>query len=436
MHSDLPKVLQPLGGIPLLHHVLRTAGSFNPASLSVVFGYGGDQVQASCHEFDINWVYQAEQQGTGHAVRLALRERQLQGHVLIMYGDVPLLPAALLSDLVALPTDIGILTARFSDPTGYGRILRNSQTITGIVEQRDATREQQQITEINTGILCARASLLAELLQRIGDDNDQPEIYLTDIVGLAHNSGYKISSVTTHREMAVSGINDKQQLATMERYLQQQRARHLLDSGVTLMDPARIDIRGSLSCGKNVCIDINCIFQGTVILGDNVSIGPGCIIRDAEIGPSTVIKSHSVIEETVIADRAIIGPFARLRPGTRLSTAVHIGNFVEVKNAVVDTESKVSHLSYIGDSEIGKDVNIGAGTTTCNYDGAEKHRTIIEDNVFIGSGSELVAPIKVGKGATTGAGSTLSKDIAAGDLAVSRPPVKTVRGWKRPGGKR
>ncbi len=432
MNSALPKVLHPLGGMPLLHHVLNTAGKLKPASITVVYGHGGDQVKQACIDYDINWVHQQVQNGTGHAVDLALSNANRSGNVLVMYGDVPLLTVDLLSDLVANSSDIAILTANLSTPTGYGRIIRENGSVTGIIEQRDANAEQLKISEINTGILCARFDLLSELLAQVDSNNDQGEIYLTDVVELAHKADYKIDSVITDQEILVSGINNKSQLASMERELQHQQVAKLLDAGVTIMDPLRIDIRGSLKCGKDVVIDVNCIFEGEIELADNISIGPGCVLKDVKIGSDTEIKAYCVIEQAKVASGTIIGPFARLRPGSDLADNVHVGNFVEIKNSNIGQGSKVNHLSYIGDSDIGRDVNIGAGTITCNYDGANKHRTTIEDDVFIGSGNELVAPITIAKGATTGAGSTLSKNVEEQHLAVSRGNTRTIKGWKRP----
>lgn len=432
MNSALPKVLHPLGGSPLIHKVLATASLLNPASISIVYGHGGDEVQAACCNYEVEWVHQAQQHGTGHAVSLALEHKPLDGKVLVMYGDVPMLESALLVELVNKTSDIGLLTANLSDPTGYGRILRNGSSVEKIVEQRDASAAELKISEINTGIVCAQAELLSNLLTNVGSNNNQGEIYLTDIVQLAYEAGNMIDTVTTTDELSVSGINDKNQLATMERYLQKLQAEKLLHEGVTLLDPARLDVRGNLTCGKDVTIDINCVFEGNVVLADGVSIGSGCVIKNCRIDANTAIKPYCVLEDAVVACSSIIGPFARLRPGTRLDEEVHIGNFVEVKNSVINNGSKVNHLTYIGDSDIGQNVNIGAGTITCNYDGANKHRTVIEDDVFIGSGNELVAPIRIGKGATTGAGSTLSKDVEDGHLAVSRGDTRSIKGWKRP----
>lgn len=432
MNSALPKVLHPLGGKPLLHHVLDTAIQLNPQSISVVYGHGGDKVKQSCANYDVDWIFQDKQRGTGHAVGLALQDRDVSGHILVMYGDVPLLPSALLAGLVKTSSDIGVLTAIVSDPLGYGRIVRNEETIVGIVEQRDASPSECEINEINTGILCADSRLLKELLDQVDSNNDQGEIYLTDIIALAHQSGIKVSGITTENEMIVSGVNNKSQLSDMERYYQKQSARLLMDQGVTIQDPNRIDIRGTLTCGRDVIIDVNCIFEGDVVLGDDVRVGASCMIKGSRVGAGCEIKPYSVIEEAKVASGAVIGPFARLRPGSHLADGVHIGNFVEIKNSNIAQASKVNHLSYIGDSDVGQGVNIGAGTITCNYDGANKHRTTIEDDVFIGSGNELVAPITIGKGSTTGAGSTLNKNVEADHLAVTRSPVKTVKGWKRP----
>ena len=433
MKSSLPKVLHRLAGKPLLEHVLNTARQLQPECIHIVYGHGGDAVKSQLDAEDIQWVYQQEQLGTGHAVQLALDNISDNQRVCIQYGDVPLLTVGTLSSLLQKGDSLGVLTANVADPTGYGRMIRDSAgRLRAIVEDRDADSEQQQIREINTGIMVGNAGLIKKLLGQVGSNNDQGEAYLTDIIAMAAESGVLIYDFTTNSEIEITGINDKVQLAAMERIRQQQIAEELMRSGVTLYDPARLDVRGDLICGRDVEIDINCLVEGRVELADGVIIGPNVCLKDCVIGANTTIKANCVIEEGVIGAHSIIGPFARLRPGARLDESVHIGNFVEIKNSEIAEGAKVNHLSYIGDSYIGKRVNIGAGTITCNYDGAAKHKTIIQDDAFIGSGTELVAPIQVGKGATIGAGSTLSSDIDDGVLVVERSKARTIKDWQRP----
>jgi len=382
---------------------------------------------------DLQWVHQEQQLGTGHAVQLALQNITADDQVCVQYGDVPMLTAETLSSLLNTGDKLSVLTAHLDDPFGYGRIIRSeSGQIEAIVEERDTNEQQKSIKEINTGIMAGKAGLIKQLLEEVGSDNDQGEIYLTDIIALAKNSGILINTFTTSSEIEITGINDKLQLASMERSKQMLIAEELMRSGVTLFDPARLDVRGELICGKNVVIDINCVVEGRVELQDGVSIGPNVYLKDCVIGKDTVIKPNCVIEDGKVGKGAVIGPFARIRPGTQLHDAVHIGNFVEVKNSEIHEGSKVNHLSYVGDSQVGKRVNVGAGTITCNYDGAAKHQTVIEDDVFIGSGAELVAPIKIAEGATVGAGSTISKDVEKGVLIVERSKTRTITDWQRP----
>ena len=420
MHSALPKALHILAGKPLLQHVLDAVKPLAPDSLNVVYGHGGEQVQQAFGSDPINWVYQARQNGTGEAVQLALDTIDRPGYVLVLYADVPNLSTALLQELIEATDKIGILTACLSNPSGYGRVIRRDKHIVQIIEQKDASKEQLKIKETNTGVVFAHIDLLRQLLERVDNNNAQQEIYLTDVIALARDCGYVIDSVVADDPMQAQGINDKNQLIAMERHLQHQQAQHLLSNGVTIQDPKRIDIRGSLVCGRDVTIDVNCVFIGQVELADGVVVGPHVVMSDSVIGTNTIIKSHCVIENARVDANGVIGPFARLRPGAELADEVQIGNFVEIKNTRIDKGSKVNHLSYIGDSQVGQQVNIGAGTITCNYDGIKKHRTIIEDQVFIGSGNELVAPIQIGKGAMTGAGSTLSDDVAPDSLVVER----------------
>ena len=435
MKSDLPKVLQPLAGRPLLSHVLETARSLGPARTHVVYGSGGAAVIDAFAEYpDINWVMQEQRLGTGHAVKQALPDVPVDAQVMVLYADHPLVGEALLRDLLAAPAGtLPVITMELEDPTGYGRIVRDSGgRISAIVEEKDATDSQRGIREVNSGMLRADATQLAGWLDRITDDNVQREFYLTDIFALAHADGIEIPAVLAPQAEDLLGANDRLQLAGLERRYQQRQAERLLQQGVTLLDPSRVDIRGQVSAGRDVIIDINTVFEGQVELADGVRIGPGCVIRDCSLGPATEVYPHSVLDGVVTGKSCHIGPFARLRPGTRLDNEVRVGNFVETKQAHLGDGSKANHLSYLGDSEIGRQVNIGAGTITCNYDGANKHRTEIGDGAFIGSDSQLVAPVKVGEDATVGAGSTITKDVPAGELAVSRSRQTTVKGWKRP----
>jgi len=433
MKSSLPKVLHSLAGKPLLEHVIDTARRLKPECIHIVYGHGGDSVKSRFDGNDIQWVRQEHQRGTGHAVQLGLLDIPESSQLCILYGDVPLLTLATLKALLESGDTLGVLTANVNDPAGYGRMIRGSTgQLEAIVEDRDTNAQQKQIKEINTGIMAGNVGLIKKLLSEVKANNDQGEIYLTDIIALASKDGVTISDFTTANETEITGINDKVQLAAMERNKQQQIALDLMKSGVTLYDPARLDVRGELVCGKDVEIDFNCLIEGRVELQNGSSIGPNVCLKDCVIGADAVIRANCVIEGGEIGKGSIIGPFARIRPGTRLRDSVHIGNFVEVKNSGIGEGSKVNHLSYIGDSQIGKRVNVGAGTITCNYDGAAKHRTIIEDDAFIGSGAELVAPITVGKGATIGAGSTLSKNIPDGTLVVERSKARNIEDWQRP----
>ncbi len=432
MYSSLPKVLHKLAGKPLLHHVLDTAIELEPDKIHVVYGYDGVTVMNACESYDVSWILQEAQNGTGHAVDIALREVPDGSSSLVLYGDVPLLSADTLQSLVEKFDQFGILSAVVASPFGYGRIIREDGHITGIVEEPDVSQEQREIREINTGVLFADSTLLKSLLKNIDSNNSQGELYLTDCVSMAHARDITVNSFVIHDEYEIAGINTKRQLADIERYYQLQKANELMDAGVHILDPSRIDIRGPLSCGRDIVIDVNCVFSGKVILGDRITIGPNTVISESTIGSGVEIKSNCVIESATVGERSVIGPYARLRPGTRLASQAHIGNFVEIKNASIGGGSKVNHLSYIGDSDVGRGVNIGAGTITCNYDGAYKHRTTIGDNAFIGSGNELVAPITIGDGATTGAGSTLTKDVPAEQLSLSRSRQQSIVGWKRP----
>lgn len=432
MHSPLPKVLHKLAGKPLLHHVLDTAIKLQPDKIHVVHGHDGVAVMDACQPYDINWILQETQSGTGHAVDIALREIPEDSNSLILYGDVPLLSTGTLKGLIAASDRLGILSAMSGNPFGYGRIIRESGHVTGIVEESDASQEQRKIHEINTGVLFADSKLLQSLLKAVDCNNSQGEFYLTDTISMAHARDITVDSLMVQDEREVAGVNTRRQLADVERYYQLQKVNELMDAGVHILDPGRMDIRGSLSCGRAVVIDVNCIFCGRVILGDEITIGPNTIISESTIASGVEIKANCIIESATVGKGSIIGPYARLRPGTELASQVHIGNFVEVKNSSIGDASKINHLSYIGDSDIGCGVNIGAGTITCNYDGAHKHRTTIGDHVFIGSGNELIAPITIGDGATTGAGSTLTEDVPARQLSLSRSSQKNIADWKRP----
>ena len=433
MQSSLPKVLHCLAGKPLLAHVIETARQLNPVQMHIVYGHAGDKVKSAFKANNIHWVHQQEQNGTGHAVQLAIKDIPDEDKVCILYGDVPLLRLDTLTRLFDSGDHLNVLTANVDNPAGYGRMLRDdSGKLQAIVEHRDANEQQRQINEINTGIMSGNAGLIKKLLGQVEGNNEQSEIYLTDIVALAAAEQVNIGDHMTDDEIEITGINDKVQLSHMERSKQQRIAQELMTAGVTLYDPARLDVRGELSCGQDVQIDINCVIEGQVELHDRVTIGPNVCLKDCVIGAGTQIKANCIIESADVGQDAIIGPFARIRPGTQLSDGVHVGNFVEIKKSIVGESSKINHLSYIGDARIGRRVNVGAGTITCNYDGANKHQTIIEDDAFIGSGSELVAPLTVGKGATIGAGSTLSKDVNAGELAVERGKQRSIQNWQRP----
>lgn len=435
MRSVLPKVLQPLAAKPMLAHVLDTARALEARRIVVVYGHGGEVVREALAAPDLAWARQDPPQGTGHAVQQAMPLVEDGDIALILYGDVPLIGQASLRRLTAAASDssLALLTVEMADPTGYGRILRDSAgKVTRIVEEKDATPEERRVTEVNTGILAAPVARLRQWLGNLKNDNAQGEYYLTDIIAMAVADGLEVITTRPDAFEETLGVNNKTQLAELERIHQRNIARRLTDEGVTVIDPARLDVRGSLVCGRDVEIDINCIFEGEVELGDGVRIGANCIVRNAKIGAGTRIAAFSQIEDTVMGEACVIGPYARTRPGTVLGTDVHLGNFVEVKNSVIADHSKANHLAYVGDADIGQRVNVGAGTITCNYDGANKFRTIIEDDVFIGSDTQLVAPVRVGRGATLGAGTTLTKDAPPEQLTVSRARQLSLAGWKRP----
>ena len=435
MASDLPKVLQPLAGRPLLAHVVATARALGPDAIHVVHGHGADQVRAAIAGSDIRWDLQAEQKGTGHAVMQAMPGVPDDQTVLVLYGDVPLIRVETLTDLVARsgPKALALLSARLPDPAGYGRVIRDTAgRVARIVEDKDANHKERAINEINTGVLAAPAAKLRGWLGALKADNAQGEYYLTDCIVAAVRDGCAVEAVVAGTAAEVLGVNDKLQLAEAEAAHRASRATELMRAGVTVIDPARLDVRGAVSCGRDVVLDVNVILEGQVKLGDRVKVGAGCVLRDCELGDDCEVRMNSLIEGATAGAGCVIGPFARLRPGTRLADGVHIGNFVEVKNSEIGAGSKANHLTYLGDTTVGSRVNVGAGTVTCNYDGANKHRTEIGDGAFIGSGAMLVAPVSVGKDATIGAGSTITKPAPAGKLTVERSRQLTIDNWKRP----
>ena len=436
MVSDLPKVLHSVGGKPLLARVLATASGLEAAVRVVVYGHGGDQVKtALAGEPGVLWVEQAEQLGTGHAIAQALPVLDDAGVTLVLYGDVPLTRRETLQPLVdqARQGKLALLTVKLADPSGYGRIVRNEQNqVCRIVEEKDATLAERGLCEVNTGILAVSTAKLRGWVAELGNDNAQGEYYLTDVVALAVRDGVLVEPFTVTEAAEVQGVNDRRQLAELERFYQARQAETLLDHGATLLDAARVDVRGQVATGKDVVIDVNVVFEGVVRLGDRVKVGPFCVLKDAVIGDDVEIFSHSRIEGAEVGAGSQIGPFARLRPGSQLAAGVHIGNFVETKKTSIGPGSKVNHLTYLGDAEIGAGVNVGAGTITCNYDGANKHKTVVDDGAFIGSNSSLVAPVRIGKGATVGAGSAVGRDVPDGGLCLTRAPRKDVSNWRRP----
>jgi len=434
MRSALPKVLQPLAGRPLLAHVVACSEALAADDVCVVYGHGGDKVRAAFDGCKIRWALQAEQLGTGHAVMQAMPGTPDANRVLVLFGDVPLIRPQTLERLLGdCPTgDLAVLTVELDDPTGYGRIVRANGAVVRNVEHKDATADERRIREINTGVLCCPADKLKGWLGRLGNANSQGEYYLTDVIGMAVADGVRVHGVRAESWVEVMGINDRKQLAEAERALQRRLVGELMEQGVSFADPERVDIRGTLTCGRDVWIDVNNVFEGDVSLGDNVRVESNNVIRNATIGAGTVIHPNCHIEASTTGPDCELGPYSRLRPGVELADRVKIGNFVEVKKSRIASGSKVNHLTYIGDTDIGQNVNVGAGTITCNYDGANKHKTVIGDGAFIGSGVELVAPVEIGTGATIGAGSTISKDAPAHKLTVERSRQVTVDGWKRP----
>jgi len=435
MNSDLPKVLQPLAGRPLLQHVISAARGVNPDNIYVVYGHGGAQVQAALAHENVEWILQAEQLGTGHAVMQAMCVIPDEHTVLVLYGDVPLIRASTLQKLVAAAGEgaLAMLTVNVEDAAGYGRIVRDGQgAVSAIIEHKDATPAQLQIREVNSGLMAAAAGPLREWLLGLGRDNTQREYFLTDVVAGAVQANTRVDAILAANPAEVAGVNDKIQLAQVEAGHRRERAEELMLAGATLADPTRIDIRGDVQVGRDVFIDVNTVFIGKVQLAAGVKVGPNCVIADSKIGEGTEIHANSVIDHAIVAQHCRIGPFARLRPGTVMHREVHIGNFVEVKNTEIGAGSKANHLTYLGDSRVGKGVNVGAGSVTVNYDGANKWPTLIEDGASIGSGSMLVAPVRIGAGATIGAGSTITASTSDNKLTLERSKQVTVDAWKRP----
>jgi len=434
MRSDLPKVLHPIAGKPMLAHVLDTARKLGAGRICVVYGHGGEQVREALAADDLTWAKQELQLGTGHAVLQALPHLDPVAPMLVLYGDVPLIRAETLERLlkVSRGDTLALLTVNLSNPHGYGRIVRANGKVTRIVEEKDADDAERAINEVNTGILVAPTAALARWLPGLGNSNAQGEYYLTDIVALAVGEGMAVDATQPDHPWEVEGVNSKVQLAALERIHQRNLAEVLMNEGVTLADPARIDVRGQLVCGRDVAIDVNCVFEDTVTLEDGVSIGPNCVLKNVVVKAGARLHAFCHLEGAEIGPKSIVGPYARLRPGAQLGADVHVGNFVEIKNSTIADHSKANHLAYIGDATVGSRVNVGAGTITCNYDGANKFRTVIEDDVFIGSDTQLVAPVTVGRGATLGAGTTLTLDAPPNQLTISRVRQATIPGWQRP----
>ncbi|GKX61144.1 bifunctional UDP-N-acetylglucosamine diphosphorylase/glucosamine-1-phosphate N-acetyltransferase GlmU [Leminorella grimontii] len=434
MYSDLPKVLHLLAGKPMVQHVIDTASKLGAKQVHLVYGHGGDVMKETLAGQPVNWVLQAEQLGTGHAMQQAAPYFADDENILMLYGDGPLISEQTLRRLVDAKPEggIGLLTVKLDDPTGYGRIVREGDKVVSIVEHKDASDEQRKINEINTGILVANGADMKRWLSQLDNNNAQGEFYITDIIGLAHREGRRIEAVHPARVSETEGVNNRLQLARLERIYQAEQAERLLLEGVMLIDPARFDLRGELVHGRDVVIDTNVIIEGRVVLGDRVRIETGCVLKNCVIGDDSVISPYSVIEDAVLGLGCTVGPFARLRPGAELEDEAHVGNFVEMKKARLGKGSKAGHLSYLGDADIGDRVNIGAGTITCNYDGANKFKTVIGDDVFVGSDTQLVAPVSVAKGATIGAGTTVTKDVGENELVISRVAQRHITGWQRP----
>ena len=433
MRSEKPKVLQTLGGVPLHHHLLETVHDLNPIKIHVVVGRHASEIKNQTdNRMEINWVIQEKPKGTGHALAQVVPHLLLESRLLVLLGDAPLVKRETMEALLSDKSDLVILTTKVSDPTGYGRIVREGGKFSEIVEEKDTSSSQKLINEINTGVMVINSKKVEAWVNKITDNNVQKEHLLTDMVKIANHEEATVSSLEVFDSSEVQGVNTFSQLANMERVLQKNKAERLMESGVQIMDPTRIDIRGTLKAGKGVVLDINCVFEGKVVLGDNVIIGPNCVVSDSKLDSGTVLKPNSVLEGADVGKNCSVGPFARLRPGAVLGDDVSVGNFVEVKKSVFGVGAKANHLAYVGDSEVGAGANIGAGTITCNYDGANKSKTKIGKNAFIGSNSSLVAPVSIGDEATVGAGSTITKDVKDGELAVGRSSQKNVAGWMRP----
>ena len=434
MYSDLPKVLHTLAGKAMVQHVIDAANEMGASQVHLVYGHGGDLLKQTLRDDKLNWVLQAEQLGTGHAMQQAAPFFSDDEDILMLYGDVPLISVETLARLRAAKPQggIGLLTVKLDDPTGYGRIVRENGAVVGIVEHKDATEAQRQINEINTGILVANGADLKRWLGKLNNNNAQGEYYITDVIAMAHQEGREVVAAHPDRLSEVEGVNNRLQLSRLERVYQAEQAEKLLLAGVMLLDPARFDLRGELTHGRDVEIDTNVIIEGQVTLGHRVKIGTGCVIKNSVIGDDCEISPYTVVEDARLDAACTIGPFARLRPGAELAEGAHVGNFVEMKKARLGKGSKAGHLSYLGDAEIGDNVNIGAGTITCNYDGANKHKTLIGDDVFVGSDTQLVAPVSVGNGATIAAGTTVTRDVAEHELVLSRVPQVHKQGWQRP----
>ena len=435
MRSNLPKVLHPLGGRPMIHHVLDRAHELNARTINVVIGHGAARIKAALAQDAITFVDQAEQLGTGHAVQQVLPNIAANSIVLLLYGDVPLIKTATLENLVTLVSEssMGLLTAEMADPHGYGRIIRDTeQNVRAIAEQKDATAEQLKIREINSGIMAVRGNHLLQWVTKLTNNNAQGEYYLTDIIAFAQADAVTVKTLCTTDLDEIAGVNNHQQQAQLERAFQQRQARTLMSEGLTLLDPHRFDLRGTLTVGTDCTIDINCIIEDDVTLGNGVTIGPNCHLKNAVIGDNVQIFANTLVEDAIVAANCALGPFARLRPGTRLDEGAKVGNFVETKNTHIGTGSKINHLSYVGDARVGSGVNIGAGTITCNYDGVNKFHTNIADDVFVGSNSALIAPVTIAAGATIAAGSTVTGDIGPGQLGVARARQRNIDGWRRP----
>ena len=434
MYSDLPKVLHPIAGKPMVKHVIDTVKHLNARQINLIYGHGADLLKERLADEPVNWVFQAEQLGTGHAMQQAAPFFADDENIMMLYGDTPLIQQSTLERLITQKPENGIalLTVKLDNPTGYGRIIRENGSVVAIVEQKDASAEQLKIQEINTGVMVASGASFKKWLGNLNNNNAQGEYYITDVIAMANEDGFQVQAVQADEFMEVEGVNNRLQLAALERFYQKKQAEKLLLAGVTLIDPSRFDVRGTVEHGKDVSIDVNVILEGNVKLGNNVKIGAGCVLKNVTVGDNVEIKPYSVLEDAVIGEKSAIGPFSRLRPGTQLAEGAHVGNFVEIKNAQVGKGSKVNHLTYVGDAEVGSNVNIGAGVITCNYDGANKFKTIIGDDVFVGSDSQLVAPVEIANGATIGAGSTITKNVAEGELVITRVAQKHIQGWQRP----